>query len=812
MRQDVRHALRQLARSPGFTTVVVVTLAVGIGASTAIFSVIDAVLLRPLPYPDSHRLVRVIERTAGPAKDIGYRQSLASVWTRDLPVLRAQTPTLSHVGVYSAVTATVAVDPGNPLRLAASRMSLAVFDMLGARPALGRIFLADEENASAAPVVVLSHSMWQRDFGGRADVLGRSLLVDDTPATIVGVMPAQFEFPDARTEFWLPFALGGRMRVAPIARLADGVTAEAASANVDAVLRQIRETEARLPGMPAASEVAGFEVRTLHDHLVAPVWTVIVAIAAAGACVLLLACVNVTNLLLTRNAARRRELAVRIALGAGPSRVARYVLAETLILAAAGGAAGVLFAVGAVSLLQRLGTTLTRTDLTPGVSIPRLQEVQIDGAALLFTVVVTLGVGLLVGLLPIVRHALPRHTNALPGALTDIASANVPAAPGGRGALLVAQTALATVALIAGGLFVHSFLKLASVDPGYDATHLLTFNVRSSRSAGSVPFCEEVTERLRSLPGVKAVGYTEILPMVRFRTGGPLAPAHPMPADTPPPPSPLDMRTVSHGFTTAMGMRIVAGRSLRQDDERAVLLNETLARSGFLGRQPVGQQVLVAGHPDPFEVVGIVGDVRQYGLDQEPDPQVFVDARQLPPGNPSPYFAMRVDGSPAAYVASVREAVRHIDSSAVLDNVATMQQVVSNALSRPRLFAVLAATFAVAGGLLALIGIFGVTAYAVAQRTRELAIRLALGARPLELLWLVMRQAAGFTVAGLVVGMIASALLSRHLRGVLFGITPLDPATFAVVSAAFFAVAIVATFLPARRVTRVDPAITLRMP
>jgi predicted lysophospholipase L1 biosynthesis ABC-type transport system permease subunit len=259
-------------------------------------------------------------------------------------------------------------------------------------------------------------------------------------------------------------------------------------------------------------------------------------------------------------------------------------------------------------------------------------------------------------------------------------------------------------------------------------------------------------------------------------------------------------------------MRIVAGRSLRQDDERAVLLNETLARSGFLGPRPVGQRVFVAAHPDPFEVVGIVRDVRQYGLDQDPDPQVFVDARQLPPGNPAPYFAVRVDGDPTASVASVREAVRRIDSSAVVNNVASMQQIVSNALSRPRLFAVLAAAFAIVGAFLAAIGVYGVTAYAVTQRTRELAVRVALGARPSELLVLVIRQGVAWTVVGLLLGLAGSVALSRYLQGVLFGITPVDPATFTIVSAMFLIVAILATLIPARRIIRVDPLVALRLP
>ena len=811
MRQDVRHAIRQLARSPGFTAVVVVTLALGIGATTAIFSVVEAVLLRPLGYPGADRLVRIIERPTEPLNVIGYQQSLAAIWTRDLPVLRAQAPTLSHIGVYSTVTATVVIDPESSLRLEATRLSPVVFEMLGARPALGRIFLPTEEAASTEPVMVLSHSMWQRHFGGQADVLGRSLTVDGRPFTVVGVMPPAFQFPDAQTLFWLPYTLDARMaRVAPIARLADDVAIQAASANVEAVLQQIRRTEPRVPGPPASRGVSRFEVVTIQEHLVAPVRPLIVVLASAVAFVLLIACVNVTNLLLTRNAARRQELALRVALGASPARVTTYVLTETLLLATFGGAAGVLLALGTVSALRTLGTSLARRDLTPGVSIPRLEEIQIDGTALVFTAAITLCVGLLVGFLPIVRYAPGRHLDALKGSLSSIASVHAGPSRGGRAALLVAQTALTTMALIGGGLLVHSFVRLASVTPGYEPTHLLTFTLRSP--AASVPFHEEVAARLRAVPGVKAAGYAELLPMVRFRTGGPLRPARSMPAGTPPPPSPIDMRTVSHEFVTAMGMRVVEGRSLRQDDERAVVINETLARSGFLGPQALGQQVFVAGHPDPFDVVGIVGDVRQYGLDQDPDPQVFVDARQLPPGNPTPYFAVRVDGDPTAYVSSVREAVREVASSAAIHNVATMDQIVSNALSRPRLFAVLAGSFAIVAAVLAAIGVYGVTAYAVTQRTRELAVRLALGARPAELLLMVIRQGVAWTIVGLLLGVAGSIALSRYLQGVLFGITPVDPMTFAVVSAMFLLVAILATLIPARRIARVDPLVALRTP
>jgi len=809
--QDLRHALRQLGRSPTFTGVVVVTLALGIGSTTAIFSVIEALLLRPLPYPESDRVVRIIERSSEKVNRIGYQQSLATIWTRDLPVLRAQAPTLSHVGVYSSVTAAVTIDSDESLRLAGTRLSPAVFEMLGMQPTLGRIFLAAEEAPSHEPVVVLGYSMWQQYFGGRRDVLGRSITVDGKRATIIGVMPQAFQFPDAQTMFWMPYTLDGRMaRMAPIARVADNVSIDSASANVEAVLQQIRKTEPRGPETASTDAVSRFELQTIQEHLVAPVRPLIAALASAVAFLLLIACVNVTNLLLNRNAARRQELALRVALGAGPNRVVRYVLTETLLVATCGGFAGVLLAFGIVSALRTLGTSLARRDLTPGVSIPRLEEIRIDGTTLLFTVAITVCVGLLVGLLPIIRYALARHFDALKDGFSNIATANAAPSRAGGAGLLVAQTALATMALIGGGLLVHSFVNLANVDPGYDASHLLTFAVRSS--SPGVPLSEDVADRLRGLPGVKAAGYTELLPMVRFRTGGPLTPAQPMPEGTPPPPTPLDMRTVGHQFVEAMGMRIVEGRSFTERNERVVLINETIARSGFLGPHPLGQHVFVAALPDPFEVVGILRDVRQYGLDQEPDPQVFVDARQLPPGNPSPYFAVRVDGDPSAYVSSVREAVRQIDSSATVNSVATMQQLVSNALSRPRLFAALAAAFAIAGAFLAAIGVYGVTAYAVTQRTRELAVRLALGARPPELLLLVIRHAVAWTTVGLFLGVGGSVALSRYLQGVLFGIAPADPATLAVVSAMFLMVAVLATLIPARRVSRVEPLVALRLP
>jgi putative ABC transport system permease protein len=654
--------------------------------------------------------------------------------------------------------------------------------------------------------VILSDGAWRRYFSAAEDVVGKSLTLDGRSLAVVGVMPDGFRFPDPLTELWIPHVLAGpRGRVSPIARLADGVSRQTASAQVNVILGQFQA--AASPGKAGTST---FEVRGVQEQLVAPIRPALTVLAIAAGTVLLIACVNVANLLLVRTVVRRREIAVRLALGAGRGRLARQLLTESMLLAIAGGAAGIGLAFGGLQLLQTLGASMSRADLTPGVSIPRLDEIAIDPFALIGALAVVVATTVLFGVAPALRPLRLRLTDNLrDGTSSAQAGFNLFRRHRLRGLLVMAQIAMAMLLLVAGGLMMRSFIKLSNVEPGYDPTNLLTFNVPA---VGEVPpfFNDELVARLRTMPGVRSVGYAELMPMVRFRSGIPIKPVQPTPGvilrD------PIDVRTVSRDFLPAMGVPVVAGRGFAEtdgkDQPRVILVNRTLARSGFMGSNPIGAKVFAG--PFQWEVVGIVDDVHQYGLDQHPDPQVFFDIRQLPAGNPSPYFAVRTDSDPAALVTSLRTIVRELNPAATVDNLATMEQVISNSMSRPRLVAVLAGIFAGVAGLLALVGIYGLIAYAAAERTREFGIRIALGATRGNVIRLVLGQSALLIAAGLVLGVGAAAAFTRHLQGLLFGLTPLDPATFTGMAVTFGMVATLASYLPGRRATQVDPLVALR--
>jgi putative ABC transport system permease protein len=804
-RQDAWHGWRLLRRSPGFTTVAVVTLALGVGANAAIFSIVNAVLLRPLPFNDADRLVRVIEMVPAGGASAAPANRLFGLPLSELAAFRAQAKTLSHVGVYSG-SSIMLTGRGDAVRMDATRISPALLSMLGVRPLLGRTFEAAEEAAGGDAVVVLSYALWQRHFNGARDVVGQIATLDGRAHTIVGVMPREFEFPDPQTQVWIPYALTPsalQTRGVPIARLADGVSAQAAAAEVNAILR-------RTP--PSTVELA-----TVQEQLVAPVRPALVVLTVAVGVVLLIACVNVANLVLARTASRQREIAVRLALGAGRGRVVRQLFTENALLALVGGVAGIALASGGVRLFKLLGTTLPRRDLTLGVSIPRLDEIAIDGQVLAFTFGLSLLAAILVGVAP----ALGQRRALAMTSLRDGASI-VPRGPRrAQSALVVLEIGMALTLFIAGALLMRSFVNLARVDPGFDRHGVLTFQVYSTRPRAP-RFEDDVVARLQALPGVQAAGYAEMMPLVRFRSGVRLRPAagpgasdqasRPAPGARLPPQSP-DTRIVSRDFLNAMGMRVISGRGFGENDRagqpQVLLINRTLARSGYLGKDPVGTMVYAAGNA-PWQVIGIVDDVRQYGLDQEPDPQIFIDVRQLPSGNPHVYYALRTSGDPAARLDLIRGMVRQIDPSATLDSIATTDQLVAHSMSRPRLYAVLLGIFAGVAVTLAAIGIYGVLAYAVAQRTREIGIRMALGAERKNVLRMVFGQSAVLTVAGVALGVAGAAAATRYLDSMLFGLTPLDPATFIGVPVALAAIAALASYVPARRATKVDPLVALR--
>ena len=814
MARDVRHGLRSLRRTPAFASVAILTLALGIGANTAIFSVVHSVILQPLPFPDPDRLVRVAEKVRAVEGPAGVPQPQGGLNALELEALRSSNQTLTHVGIYreAAVTLTGGIET---LRLQGVRLSPAVLASLGVQPLLGRLFEEREEND---PLVVLAHGSWQRYFAADPSVVGRSVTLDGNPYVVIGVMPSAFQFPDAMAQFWMPSALPtGRLallqRMVPVARVRQGVPLETVSAEVGTIVQRVRQDSP-----PQGSAFSGeFTVIPLQDAVVAPVRPALLVLTVAVGFVLLIACVNVANLLLARGAARRQEIAVRLALGAGRARLIRQLLTESVLLALAGGVAGTVLAIAGIRLLRTLGASLPRQDLVAPPSLPRLSDITVDVQVLVFTLAISLVTALVFGLIPAVHQSRRHRMEAL---------RERPGQSRTQRVLVVAELGLAMMLLVGGGLLIHSFFKLSNVNPGYDAENVLTFALVTppGRYGGAqmASFAEDLVSRLEAVPGVRAAGYTELLPMVRFRTSGRITTASDLPNQPPPPtldsigdPGQPDTFTVSQRFLDAMGIRVIAGRGFEESDRAGrpgvVLINRRLARSGFLGPNPLGQRI--SALRQTWDVVGIVDDVQQFGLDQEPVPQVFFEMRQTPaPGITARvnYFAVRTEGQVSAVVSTIRTIVRQRDPEMTVDLVAPMEQLVSNSISRPRLYAVLLGVFAAVAVTLAAVGLYGVMAYSVAQRTREIGIRMALGAQRGDVMRHVVRQGLALTIVGLAIGLCGAGIATRYLEGLLFGLTPADASTFVAVSVMFALIATFASYVPAQRAATVDPLVALR--
>ena len=826
--QDATYTIRMVRRSPAFAAVAVLTLALGIGANSAIFSVVTAVLLRPLPYRESEQIVRLFENVMPPGGGGAAPRRMSALSVSELEAFRSHSRTVSGLGV-SIPTIRTLTGGVEAARLVGTRLTPSIFSMLGTQPLLGRPLQSEEAVAGADTVVVLSHSTWQRYFGGSTTIIGRAAVLDGKPHTIVGVMPAGFAFPDPETEFWMPFVASASdtRRLGVTARLHRGVTLAAAADEMASILPQLRsEPTSAAPPMP--SGVPRFEVARLLDLTVAPVNPALLLLAGAVGFVLVIACLNVANLLLARGADRQREMTVRLAVGARRSRLIRQTLTESLFLAVAGGAAGIGLAFAGVRLLRTLSASLPRRDLGPVPSLPRLAEIEIDGSVLLFTVVVSILTGLLFGLVPAMRLCGSQRMTALrSGTAAGSAGFNVFRGERVQGLVVIAEIAMAMVLLIGGGLLIHSFVKLSRVDLGYDPSHVLSFQVSLPTGRTDLQLrqlADRLVERLQALPQVRAVGYVEALPntmvsgrFIPLRTTPQIPPSikRGMPGAFPP--EAPDARLVSRDFLSSVGIQAVAGRTFGENDgpgqPRVLLINETLARSGLLGATPVGRHVYALGD-QPWEVIGIVEDVRQFGPAQRVDPQLFIDFRQVPESQRLSgvglYFTVRVDGEPTALVPDVRTITRSLDSQTIVDNIAPLEQLVSNAVARPRLYAVLLGIFAIVAVLLAAIGIYGVMSHAVTRRTREIGIRVALGARRSTVMALILRQSLVLTVVGIALGAGGAVALTRSLEQLLFGLEPLDAATYTAMSVLFTAVAAIASYVPAHRATRVDPLVALR--
>jgi len=806
LRQDLRHALRRLGRGPTFTLVAVATLALGIGANVAIFSVVRAVLLRPLPMHDDARLVRLYS--------VG-KQGPGPTSPPDLTDLREQTRSFAGLTAVASAEVTLGADSlePSPQKRQAGLVTADFFQVMGPRIQLGRALQPEDGVPGAPKVAVLSHGLWQRRFGGRADVLGRTLnLGAPEPFTVVGVTAAGFDFP-ARSELWTPLIWDESMTkpesraahwLEVHGRLAPGVTLEQARDEVSTVARSLAD---RYPGTNAN---VGARLEPLRDVLLGQTRPSLLMLMGAVGFVLFIACANLTHLLLARAASREGELSIRLALGASRGRLVRELLVETGVLALAGGAAGLLVSMWALDAVVALGPR----------DIPRLDEVSIDGSVLAFTAGLSLLTLLMVGLVPAVISTRLDLNRGL-----RVAGAGV---GGGarhhrtRSLLIIGETALAMALLVGAGLLLRGFITLRGVDPGFRADGVLTVrldlppNRYPFGSASPAAFHDQLLSRLRALPGVESAGAIAGLPM----DGGKMMlevkdPARPVAPDATS--WQASIRIVTPGALEALRVRVLDGRVLTQEDRgaggRAVLVNAEAARRFWPGESPLGRTLDTAmnwGNGNfGGRVVGVVENMAIDGLAAPAVPEVYVPYEQA--RSTSMTLVLRTSGNPLTLAGAVRAEVRALDSALALGSVRTLASVVDGTVAPLRFYLLLVGTFAATAMALAAVGLYGVVAYAVSQRTRELGIRIALGAQVHQVTGMVLGRYLGLTLVGAVVGLGLSAGASRALSHLLSGIQTTDPLTYALVPLVLVAVAFVAILVPARRAARVSPAVALRV-
>ncbi len=797
--QDLRYGVRMLLKKPGFTLIVVVTLALGIGANSAIFSVVNAVLLRPLPFKESERLVLIRETKVPQFPEFAVAPANFLDWQKQNTVFErlvaTRRGTLNLTG------------KGDPEQLRNLSVTDGFVTMLGIQPQLGRTFLPEESQPGQNNVALLSHGLWQRRFGGDPKIINQTISLDGQSYTVVGVMPASFYFLDREIELWTPIAFtpqqaqnrGGHNLGRVFGQLKPGVTFEQARAEMVTIAGRLA---AQYPEVSTGWNVI---LMPLLDYTVRRIKPALLVLLAAVAFVLLIACANVANLLLARTAGRQKELAIRTAMGAGRGRVIRQLLTESLLLSLLGGTAGL--------LLAEWGTSLLLTLAPP--NLPRLSDVSLDARVLVFTVVVTLVTGLIFGLIPAWQATKPNLNETLKDAGRG-------STEGGRQfvrhGLVVLEVASALVLLVGAGLMIKSFWRLQQVDPGFNPDNALAATVSLPKQKypekhQQAAFFQQLLEKVRTLPGVQTVGVTSVVPLsdddsvLSFNTDGrpPLLPGASQSTN---------YYSVSADYFKAMGIPLRRGRLLTERDTKdaphVALINETMAQKIFPNEDPLGKRINFNGgdKPDWYEIVGIVGDVKHYGLAQDTTLQTYEPYMQQTLAKMT--LVARTTGDPLALSATIRNAVISLDKEQPLSILKTLEQLVSTSIEQQQFSMLLLGVFAVVTLLLAAAGIYGVLSYAVTLRTSEIGIRMALGAEATDVLRLVLGQGMKLVGLGVALGLLAALALTSLMKTLLFGVSATDPLAYVGIALLLMFVALLACWIPAWRATKVDPMIALR--
>jgi putative ABC transport system permease protein len=794
---DFRHAVRGLLKHPGYAITATLTLALGIGFSTATFSVVNAVVLRPLPFEAPEDLVRILERNLPRFPRFSVSPGHYLFW-------RDHNTTFTGIGAWASQFVNVDADGLEPVRMRADRVSTSLLPLLGVAPQLGRSFTVDDEQGGRAEVAVLSHAVWQQQFGGNPNILGRAIRIDRQAVTIVGVMPPDFRFPSASTQLWVPLVFTpverqnfGSHYMGAIGRLKPGATIDSATRDMAQVSRRVADVNPGSQGW----EVLLFDLQTfLAGDLRTPLFVLLGAVSL----VLLIACGNVANLLLVRGASRQKELAIRASIGASRGRLIRKLIVEQLTLATVSGAAGVLLAGWLLRLLIAL---------MPG-ALPSYADVRLDPTALLFAVVLVVLTPLVFGLLPAIQAARPDlRTVIAAGGRHSI----LPAAARTRTTLVVAEIALAMALLVGAGHLVRSFSHLVQQSPGFAAEGAVLSSVSLPADAYPTPevreqFLARFLDGVRGVADVAAVGVSMPMAMVNEFNSSYEVEGQPSPDGQ----NPITLfYAVSPGLLDAMRIPLLRGRFITDDDRRAgqrvVVINQALAEKHFGDDNPIGRRMRVSQGDNAWrEIVGVVGNVKQMGLDEQPRAQVYESYLQ------HPYFAsfalvVRANaGQPTAVVPQVRSVLRGIAPDLPLADVRRLDDVVADTVTSERFSTALIVTFGLAALLLASVGVYGVIAYTVGLRRHEFAIRVAHGARPGDLLRLVLHGAVGMSVVGILIGAFGAWLLRGVLERLLFEVSSADPLIYGAVAILLTAAALTATAVPAVRSTRVDPAEALR--